>query len=104
MEFIKPGINIDFIGKRRIAFIFSGALIAATIILLIYRGGVNLGVDFAGGIQIRMIMDQSQTPQTIKDALKALRLEDSIIQELGTVANWEYIFKIPVEDKKNHGS
>ena len=97
MEFIKPGVNIDFIGNRHVAFVVSALLILATIILLIYRGGLNLGVDFAGGIQIRTAMDQKQPPQAIKDALRVLQLHDSIIQELAPETKWEYIISLPVK-------
>ena len=103
MEFIKPGTHFDFIGRRKIAFILSGLLIVATIILLFYRGGLNLGVDFAGGIQIRTTMEQMQTPQRIKEALRPLQLEDSIIQELGRQTKSEYILKIPAKNETPAG-
>ena len=99
MEFIKPGTHFDFIGRRNIAFILSGLLIVATIIFLFYRGGLNLGVDFAGGIQIRTTMEQMQTPQRIKEALRPLQLDDSIIQELGHQTKSEYILKIPAQNE-----
>ena len=58
MQFIKPGINIDFIGKRKIAFVFSAAMIVATVVLLIWRGGPNYGVDFSGGVLIQVKLPQ----------------------------------------------
>ena len=47
MEFIKPNINIDFVGKRKIAYSVSLALILLSIISLIYHGGPKYGIDFA---------------------------------------------------------
>ena len=43
--------NIDFMGKRRLAFFFSGILVVLGIIaaVQISRGHANLGIDFAGG-------------------------------------------------------
>ena len=38
MQFIKPGINIDFIGRRKIAFILSLAMILITIASLLFHG------------------------------------------------------------------
>ena len=58
MEFIKPGINIDFLGKRRVAFLLSALLLVATFILLVWRGGPNYGVDFSGGVLIQVKLDQ----------------------------------------------
>ncbi len=94
MEFIKPGISIDFIGKRKIAFVLSVAMIVATILLLIWRGGLNLGVDFSGGILIQVKLDKKQTPSNIKNALRELQLEDSIIQEFGEEREFEYLIRV----------
>ena len=54
MQFIKPGININFIGRRKIAFVISLAMILITIASLIYHGGPRLGVDFAGGTVVHI--------------------------------------------------
>lgn len=45
---IKPDINIDFMGARKKAFIFSGVLTLLSIILLVVKG-LNLGIEFRGG-------------------------------------------------------
>jgi SecD/SecF fusion protein len=46
--FSASGLNIDFIGKRRMAYIFSSIVIGLGIILIVFQG-LNLGVDFKGG-------------------------------------------------------
>ena len=47
-NFIASEANFDFIGKRKLAYLFSGVVIG-TGILLIAIQGLNLGVDFKGG-------------------------------------------------------
>lgn len=94
MEFIKPGINIDIIGKRKIAYIFSALMIIATICLLIWRGGPNYGVDFAGGVLVQVKLDQIRTPAEITNALKSVQLEDSMIQEFGEASQFEYLIHV----------
>ena len=94
MEFIKPGINIDFIGKRKIAFVFSALMILSTIVLLIWRNGPNYGVDFSGGVLVQVKLEQKRTPSEIKNALKSVQLEDSIIQEFGEEGQFEYLIRI----------
>ena len=94
MELIKPGININFIGKRSIAFILSVTLIIITIFSLILRGGPNLGVDFSGGILIQVKFSTDQTPTTIKEALKPVNLQDSIVQEFGEQGQFEYLIRV----------
>ncbi len=94
MEFIKPGINLNFVGHRKIAFGVSGVMIALTIIFLIARGGPNYGVDFAGGVLIQVKFDQERSPADIKSALRPIGLDDSIIQEFGEKDAHEYLIRI----------
>jgi preprotein translocase subunit SecF len=94
MRFIKPGINIDFIGKRKIAFVLSIAMVFATLFLLILRGGPNYGVDFSGGILIQLKLAEPRTPAEIRGALQSLQLEDSIIQEFGEKGKFEYLIRV----------
>ncbi|HEY3491088.1 MAG TPA: protein translocase subunit SecF [Candidatus Deferrimicrobiaceae bacterium] len=55
IELIK-GTNIDFMGLRKFAFVFSGALILLCVFALvqIYRGNGNLGIDLAGGTSLQL--------------------------------------------------
>lgn len=98
MEFIKPGINIDFIGKRKIAFVFSAIMVLATVFLLIWRGGPNYGVDFSGGVLVQIQLDQKRTPAEIRKALRPVQLDDSIIQEFGEEGQFEYLIRIRKTD------
>jgi len=94
MQFIKPGTNIDFTGKRNTAFVFSGLMILATIFILIWRGGPNYGVDFSGGVVVQVKIDQKTSPADIKEALRAVQLEDSIVQGFGDTDASEYLVRI----------
>lgn len=94
MEFIKPGINIDFVGKRKVAFVLSSLMIMATLVLLIYRGGPNYGVDFSGGVLIQVKLDQKRAPLELKDALRPAQLDNSIIQEFGEEGQFEYLIRV----------
>jgi preprotein translocase subunit SecF len=98
MEFIKPGININFIGRRRKALFLSGSLILLTIILLLFRGGPNYGVDFAGGILIQVRFSQPTTPGAIRDALTPLAIQGSTIQEFGEKRRTEYLIRVSQAD------
>ncbi|MBW2116498.1 MAG: protein translocase subunit SecF [Deltaproteobacteria bacterium] len=98
MEFIKPGINIDFLGKHNAAFAFSAILIVATIFLLIWRGGPNYGVDFSGGVLIQVKLDQKRAPSELKSALRSVNLQDSIIQEFGEEGQFEYLIRVRETD------
>jgi preprotein translocase subunit SecF len=103
MEFIKPGINIDFVGRRKIAFAFSALMILATIFLLIWRGGPNYGVDFSGGVLVQIKLAQKRSPSEIKTALASVQLEDSIVQEFGGEGQNEYLIRIRETDVQLDG-
>ncbi|ERP32115.1 protein translocase subunit SecF [Chitinivibrio alkaliphilus] len=49
--------NINFIGKRKSALIFSALLILLTCTSLILRGGPNFGIDFTGGVSLTIPFD-----------------------------------------------
>lgn len=53
MQFFKTP-NINFIGNRNKAFIFSGILFAITIVSLIINKGPNLSIDFVGGTVVQL--------------------------------------------------
>ncbi len=94
MEFIKPGINLDFVGKRKLAFGLSVCMIVLTIFLVIWRGGPNLGVDFSGGVLIQVKMDRAVTLPQMRAALEVVQLQDSIIQEFGEEGQFEYLIRV----------
>ena len=54
MQLVKPEININFIGKRKIFFMASLAMILITLISLILHNGPKLGIDFKGGTLIQI--------------------------------------------------
>jgi len=84
MELIKSGIHIDFVGKMKYAIIFSIILTIISIASVIFHGGLNLGIDFAGGSIIQVKFQKDMTADKIRDALKSTRLEKSIIQQFGS--------------------
>jgi preprotein translocase subunit SecF len=83
MEFIKPGIHLDFVGKMKYAIIFSTIVAIISIGSVIFHGGLNLGIDFAGGSIIQVKFSNNISADQIRAALKSTKLESSIIQQFG---------------------
>ena len=83
MELIKPGINIDFVGKMKYAMALSAILIIIGIGSVIYHGGFNLGIDFAGGSIIQIKFTKDVSADQIRESFKATKLENSMIQQFG---------------------
>ncbi len=94
MQLIKPDININFIDKRKFAFILSLLMILVSIGSLIVNNGPKLGIDFTGGTQIQIKFDSKVDIKNIKDGLKKLNIENISVQEFGEQNNHEYLVKI----------
>ncbi len=66
----------DFVGKRKIGFIISGILILLSIVSLSTRG-LNLGIDFEGGVAWEMPAANGVTVDNVKDVLATNGISDA---------------------------
>ena len=57
-EIIKRDTNIDFVGMRKYAYVFSAVLLLASFLSLLVKGGPQYGIDFAGGFNIQVKFGQ----------------------------------------------
>ncbi len=87
MQIIRPDINFDFIGKSKIAVILSAALILIGLFSLLFKGGPNYGIDFAGGTLVQIQFTEATSAAKIKEALKDLDLGGVVVQQFGDEAN-----------------
>jgi len=93
MEFIKPNINIDFVGKRKIAYAVSLTMILISILSLIFHGGPKYGIDFVGGTVIQIKFSAAVVINDIKAGLSEMGLENSTIQTFGNEADHDYLIR-----------
>lgn len=75
--------NIDFMGKRYLAFVFSGLLVLLGCLSIwsIVRGTANLGIDFAGGTAVQLKFAQQVRIDDARRVLQANGLEQAELQE-----------------------
>ena len=83
MEFIKPDIHFDFVGKMKMAFGISLAMIIISLTSIVWHGGLNYGIDFAGGTLVQVKFNIPFTIDKIREAFRPLGLQNSIIQQYG---------------------
>ena len=102
MQLIKPDINIDFVGKRKLALIFSVVLILIGLASLAVKGGPNYGIDFAGGTLVQVQFAQSTDAAAIKKALAELDLGDPVVQSFGDNQN-EFLIRVEQASGKLKG-
>ena len=84
MEFFKYTRTFNFMGKSKIAMVFSIVLVLASYALLATKG-LNYGVDFAGGTIVQVKYDTTAPIDTMRDKLKGNELfSGASITEFGS--------------------
>lgn len=101
IEFVRPDINIDFIGKKNIFFMISLLLISISIISLIIHKGPRKGVDFAGGSSIQIKFNEPVDLDTIKRGLAPLGLEKASLQQFGGKSENEFQIRTDISSMNN---
>jgi len=93
MQFIKPDININFIGKIKIASLISLSLIIISIGSLVVKNGPKYGVDFAGGTLIQVSLEAQTKIADIKLGLNTIGLDKSSVQRFGDKIENDYLIR-----------
>ena len=75
--------NIDFMGLKKYAYVFSGilTLLGIIAIVLILLGGANLGIDLRGGTVVQLKFGKPVRIDVARSALTKNGLEDAELQE-----------------------
>jgi SecD/SecF fusion protein len=90
-------LRIDYIGKRRIWFAFSAAVIAVSIGTIAVKG-LNLGIDFKGGTQLTFRTPQSTSLETVRNEAATIGQAGAVIQGRGASVDDKYTnFQIRTE-------
>ncbi|UCH63720.1 MAG: protein translocase subunit SecF [Fidelibacterota bacterium] len=88
-------VNIDFLGKRKIAAVSSGVVILAGLLSLLIKGGPALAIDFTGGTLAQIRFSTPVDVGEIRDRLLDYGFNRPSIQQFGSEE--EIIVRVPVE-------
>ncbi len=86
LRLVPSGVNLGFISKKLLFFIFSALLILVSIGLFASKG-LNYGIDFKGGIMIDVKTPQAADIGAMRKTLSALGLGEVSLQEFGAPDN-----------------
>jgi preprotein translocase subunit SecF len=96
MEFFKEKSNINFMGQKNLAIIFSIFLFVASIaVTAIY--GINLGLDFTGGTQLEMSKDTTINIPKVREIMEDNGFNGIVIQAYGGSDN--ILVRIPASNE-----
>lgn len=93
---IKPGTKIDFLSKAPLFLKISLAALAASVILM-FVPGVKLGLDFTGGYEILVALDQKVEPDAIRAEVSKLGLGDTSVQSYEVPDSAKSFFLVRVQ-------
>ncbi len=96
IRFVPQDSNINFIGMRMIAFVFSVVLILGSIGVTV-KNGLNLGIDFTGGTVIEIRTPVTPNLEALRTTLNDLNLGAISIQEFGQID--DLLIRLPSQKK-----
>jgi len=96
MEIIKSETHFNFVAMMKMAAIASVVYILIGIGSIFWHGGLNFGIDFAGGTLIQIRFTGETSVEKLRQVFKSIGLGNSIIQEFGPN---EMVVRIPIQEK-----
>src|SRR5688572_7612116 len=99
---IKPGTNIDFLGKSKTFLLVSTIAVIVALVLISLR--LKLGLDFSGGHEILVAFDKEVDTQTIRAKLQQLNLGDTSVQSYEIPGTPEEHYLVRVQRSQTFGT
>jgi len=96
VKFLKSKTQIDFMGRRKFAFVVSVILIVLSIVSLSVRG-LNFGLDFTGGMLIEVSYPQAPEIAGVRARLEEAGLTDAVVQTFGAAS--DIVVRVPPRDE-----
>ena len=67
MQFFKKA-NLNIVGVRKYAYMFSGTLILLSLVSLILHKGPQYGIDFTGGTSLQVEFEKTMHPGDLRES------------------------------------
>jgi preprotein translocase SecF subunit len=88
------GLDIPFMKYRRLTYMFSCALVLATIVWLVIHGGPRYSVDFTGGSLLQIRVSQVLHADQVRQALDAVGLRGFELQQMAGENRNEFLIRV----------
>lgn len=98
LRLVPDDTNINFVGLRLLAFIFS-LLIVGGSIFLVSTKGLNFGIDFTGGTVIEVRVDEAPDISALRGELNELELGGVSLQEFGEPT--DLMIRLPQQEEED---
>ncbi|HWR68462.1 MAG TPA: protein translocase subunit SecF [Desulfomonilia bacterium] len=94
MEFIRPGLLIDFMKIRHYAYAASATILGVCLVSIIFQG-LNYGIDFTGGTEVQVVFKTKVITEDVRKAMKNAGFEAVRIQTMGGYQENEFLIRLP---------
>ncbi len=101
MQIIKPDININFMGQRKLALVISAIILAIGVASLFTRG-INFGLDFTGGTLIEVGYPAAPELGDVRQALTDAGFDDFTVQTFGAAR--DIVVRMPADQDDESGA
>ena len=98
LELIRPGTQIDFVGKRHIWMGISLVGVLLTFALL-FTKGLNYGIDFTGGAEVQIHVPTQWDIGKVRDDLESGGMKNLKVQQIGSSEASQYLIKAQGDEK-----
>ena len=83
LAFLSHETRFDFMGKRRLALIVSGVVLAVSVVSIGVRG-LSFGIDFTGGTLVEVGYADSADLASVREVLSTSGFPEAVVQHFGT--------------------
>lgn len=97
---IPTNLNYDFLKMSR-PFVWASTAFVALSIILLFKPGLNYGIDFTGGAEVQVSVPAGWDTGKLRDTLKAGGMPDAGVIKIEDSKRNEYIVKRQVTDDKS---
>ena len=87
--------HINFLGKRKIAMVFSLILIVISLASLATRG-LTFGIDFTGGTLVEVAYQDTVAIDDVRKTLSTAGFDDAVVQYFGTAK--DVMIRVPLKE------
>lgn len=96
IHLIRPDLNVDFLGKSK-PFVVISTVFALLSVILLFKPGLNYGIDFTGGAEIQVKAPAGWDIAKLREELTKGGVEDPRVVQIGEAARNEYLVKVQAE-------
>ena len=82
MEIFHHDLNINFLGMRKVSIVISAILLIVSVWAISVKG-LNYGLDFTGGILVKVNYTQPVDVSSVRGALEKAGFDHAVVQSMG---------------------